>query len=177
MAYFDLTGQTAIVTGAAGGIGETIARRLAASGATIVVADLNLEAGEAIASTLPNAAFAVRLDVTSSESCRQVAAEVIARTGRIDILVNNAGVAGKAAPVWEQTDEDWAWCVAVNLNGPFYLCRAVVPHMRERKYGRIVNIASIAGKEGNPNMSAYSATKAGLIGFTKSLGKRSRWTT
>ncbi|MBZ2183279.1 MAG: SDR family oxidoreductase [Bryobacter sp.] len=171
MAYFDLTGQTAIVTGAAGGIGETIARRLAASGATIVVADLNLEAGEAIASTLPNAAFAVRLDVTSSESCRQVAAEVIARTGRIDILVNNAGVAGKAAPVWEQTDEDWAWCVAVNLNGPFYLCRAVVPHMRERKYGRIVNIASIAGKEGNPNMSAYSATKAGLIGFTKSLGK------
>jgi NAD(P)-dependent dehydrogenase (short-subunit alcohol dehydrogenase family) len=171
MAYFDLTGQTAIVTGAAGGIGETIARRLAASGATIVVADLNLEAGEAIASTLPNASFAVRLDVTSSESCRQVAAEVMARTGRIDILVNNAGVAGKAAPVWEQTDEDWAWCVAVNLNGPFYLCRAVVPHMRERKYGRIVNIASIAGKEGNPNMSAYSATKAGLIGFTKSLAK------
>lgn len=171
MAYFDLTGQTAIITGAAGGIGETIARRLAQAGATIVVADLNLAAGEAVAASLPHNAFALSLDVTSSESCNQLVANVIARTGRIDIVVNNAGVAGKAAPVQEQSDEDWAWCVAVNLNGPFYLCRAAVPHMRERKYGRIVNIASIAGKEGNPNMSAYSATKAGLIGFTKSLGK------
>lgn len=171
MAYFDLTGQTAIITGAAGGIGETIARRLAHAGATIVVADLNLAAGEAVAASLPHNAFALSLDVTSSESCNQLVANVIARTGRIDIVVNNAGVAGKAAPVQEQSDEDWAWCVAVNLNGPFYLCRAAVPHMRERKYGRIVNIASIAGKEGNPNMSAYSATKAGLIGFTKSLGK------
>lgn len=171
MAYFDLTGQTAIITGAAGGIGETIARRLAQAGATIVVADLNLAAGEAVAASLPHKAFALSLDVTSSESCNQLVANVIARTGRIDIVVNNAGVAGKAAPVQEQSDEDWAWCVAVNLNGPFYLCRAAVPHMRERKYGRIVNIASIAGKEGNPNMSAYSATKAGLIGFTKSLGK------
>lgn len=171
MAYFDLTGQTAIVTGAAGGIGETIARRLANSGATVVVADLNVEASEAVAASLPNNSFALSLNVTSSESCNQLAAAVVARTGRIDIVVNNAGVAGKAAPVWEQSDQDWAWCVAVNLNGPFYLCRAVVPFMRERKYGRIVNIASIAGKEGNPNMSAYSATKAGLIGFTKSLGK------
>lgn len=171
MAYFDLTGQTAIVTGAATGIGETIARRLANSGATLVVADLNLAAGEAVAASLGNGSFALSLDVTSSESCDKLVADVIARTGRIDIVVNNAGVAGKAAPTWEQTNDDWAWCVAVNLNGPFYLCRAAVPHMRERKYGRIVNIASIAGKEGNPNMSAYSATKAGLIGFTKSLGK------
>jgi 3-oxoacyl-[acyl-carrier protein] reductase len=171
MSYFDLTGQTAIVTGAAGGIGEVIARRLANAGATVVVADLNVAAAEATAATLPNGSFALELDVTSSASCAKLVAEVIARTGRIDILVNNAGVAGKAAPVWEQTDEDWAWCVAVNLNGPFYLCRAAVPHMRQRKYGRIVNIASIAGKEGNPNMSAYSASKAGLIGFTKSLGK------
>lgn len=171
MSYFDLTGQTAIVTGAAGGIGEVIARRLAIAGATVVVADLNLAAGEATAASLPNGSFALALDVTASASCEKLVADVIARTGRIDILVNNAGVAGKAAPVWEQSDEDWAWCVAVNLNGPFYLCRAAVPHMRQRKYGRIVNIASIAGKEGNPNMSAYSATKAGLIGFTKSLGK------
>jgi 3-oxoacyl-[acyl-carrier protein] reductase len=171
MSYFDLTGQTAIVTGAAGGIGEVIARRLANAGATVVVADLNLAAGEATAAALPNGSFALALDVTSSTSCEKLVADVVARTGRIDILVNNAGVAGKAAPVWEQTDEDWAWCVAVNLNGPFYLCRAAVPHMRQRKYGRIVNIASIAGKEGNPNMSAYSASKAGLIGFTKSLGK------
>jgi 2-dehydro-3-deoxy-L-rhamnonate dehydrogenase (NAD+) len=170
-AYFDLNGQTAIVTGAAGGIGEIIARRLASAGATIVIADLNLDAAEAVAAQLPNDSFALRLDVTSSESCNEFAAGVLARTGRIDILVNNAGVAGKAAPVWEQTDADWALCVAVNLTGPFQLCRAVLPAMRERKYGRIVNIASIAGKEGNPNMSAYSATKAGLIGLTKSLGK------
>ncbi len=171
MAYFDLSGQTAIITGAAGGIGETIARRFANSGATVIIADLNVSAGEAIAASLPNSSFALSLDVTSSESCEKLVAEVIARTGRIDIVVNNAGVAGKAAPVEEQSNDDWALCVAVNLNGPFYLCRAAVPHMRKRKYGRIVNIASIAGKEGNPNMSAYSATKAGLIGFTKSLGK------
>lgn len=169
--YFNLSGQTAIVTGAAGGIGEVIARRLANAGATVVIADLNLEAGNAVAATLPHNSFAYKLDVTSSESCNELVAAVIARTGRIDILVNNAGVAGKAAPVTEQTDADWAWCVAVNLNGPFYLCRAAVPHMKQAKYGRIVNIASIAGKEGNPNMSAYSATKAGVIGFTKSLGK------
>jgi 3-oxoacyl-[acyl-carrier protein] reductase len=169
--YFNLSGQTAIVTGAAGGIGETIARRLANAGATVVIADLNREAGEAIAATLPHNSFALSLDVTSSESCNQLVADVVARTGRIDILVNNAGVAGKAAPVTEQSDDDWAFCVAVNLNGPFYLCRAALPHMKTAKYGRIVNIASIAGKEGNPNMSAYSATKAGVIGFTKSLGK------
>lgn len=169
--YFDLSGQTAIVTGAATGIGEVIARRLAAAGATVVVADLNVEAGKAVADTLPHNSFALTLDVTSSESCNQLVADVVARTGRVDIVVNNAGVAGKAAPVTEQSDEDWAWCVAVNLNGPFFLCRAALPHMKQAKYGRIVNIASIAGKEGNPNMSAYSATKAGLIGFTKSLGK------
>ncbi len=169
--YFDLSGQTAIVTGAAGGIGEVIARRLANAGATVVIADLNVEAGKAVADTLPHSSFALKLDVTSSESCNQLVADVVARTGRVDIVVNNAGVAGKAAPVTEQSDEDWAWCVAVNLNGPFYLCRAALPHMKQAKYGRIVNIASIAGKEGNPNMSAYSATKAGVIGFTKSLGK------
>ncbi len=169
--YFDLSGQTAIVTGAATGIGEVIARRLANAGATVVVADLNVEAGKAVADTLPHNSFALALDVTSSEACNKLVADVVARTGRVDIVVNNAGVAGKAAPVTEQSDEDWAWCVAVNLNGPFYLCRAALPHMKQAKYGRIVNIASIAGKEGNPNMSAYSATKAGLIGFTKSLGK------
>lgn len=169
--YFNLDGQTAIVTGAATGIGEVIARRLAAAGATVVVADLNLEAAEQVAASLPHHSFAVALDVTQSSSAVAMAEMVLARTGRIDILVNNAGVAGKAAPVTEQTDEDWAFCVAVNLNGPFYTCRAVLPAMKSRRYGRIVNIASIAGKEGNPNMSAYSATKAGLIGFTKSLGK------
>jgi NAD(P)-dependent dehydrogenase (short-subunit alcohol dehydrogenase family) len=89
----------------------------------------------------------------------------------LDILVNNAGLAGKAAPIWEQTDADWRRVFAVNIDGPFYLCRAVLPHMRARGYGRIVNIASVAGKEGNPNMVAYSASKAALIGLTKSSAK------
>jgi 3-oxoacyl-[acyl-carrier protein] reductase len=100
-----------------------------------------------------------------------MAAEIAARTGRIDILVNNAGIAGKAAPIWEQTDEDWRDMIAVNLLGVVYCTRAVIAYMRGRKYGRIVNIASIAGKEGNPNMSPYSATKAGVIAFTKSVAK------
>jgi 3-oxoacyl-[acyl-carrier protein] reductase len=97
--------------------------------------------------------------------------EVLARQGRIDVLVNNAGIAGRAAPLWEQTEEDWQQILAVNLTGVFHCCRAVIPHMRQRKYGRIVNLASIAGKEGNPNMTGYSATKAGVIAFTKSLAK------
>jgi 3-oxoacyl-[acyl-carrier protein] reductase len=93
------------------------------------------------------------------------------QTGQIDILVNNAGIAGPAAFIWEQTDEDWQRNIAINLTGVFNFCRAVIPHMRSRSYGRIVNIASIAGKEGNPRMTPYSATKAGVIGLTKALGK------
>jgi 3-oxoacyl-[acyl-carrier protein] reductase len=168
---FDLTGQTAIVTGAATGIGEAIARRLAAAGATVAVADLDLDGARPVADSLGNGSFAVRIDIASSEAVGKAVAEVLARTARIDILVNNAGIAGKAAPLWEQTDEDWQQILAVNLTGVFNCCRAVIRHMRERKYGRIVNIASIAGKEGNPNMTGYSSTKAAVIGFTKSLGK------
>lgn len=168
---FDLKGQTAIITGAATGIGEAIALRLAEAGATVAVADLNLEGAEAVASALPNGAFGVRLDVSDSSSVTEAVESVLKKTGRIHIVVNNAGIAGRAAPVWEQTDEDWNRAFAINVNGPFFLSRAVVPHMREHKYGRIVNIASIAGKEGNPNMSAYSASKAAVIGLTKSLGK------
>ncbi len=168
---FDLTGQTAIVTGAATGIGEAIARRLATAGATVAVADLDLAGAGAVAESLGNGSFAVRIDIASSESAGKAVAEVLSRTGRIDILVNNAGIAGKAAPLWEQSDEDWQQIINVNLTGVFNCCRAVIRHMRERKYGRIVNIASIAGKEGNPNMTGYSSTKAAVIGFTKSLGK------
>lgn len=168
---FDLTGQTAIVTGAAQGIGEAIAERLSYAGATVVVADLDVEAARAVAMRLGRNAFAVRTDVTDPESIAKTVAEILSRTGRIDVLVNNAGIAGTAAPLWEQTNADWEKAIAVNLSGVFYFCRAVVPHMRERGYGRIVNIASIAGKEGNPRMVPYSATKAGVIGLTKSLGK------
>jgi 2-dehydro-3-deoxy-L-rhamnonate dehydrogenase (NAD+) len=168
---FELTGQTAIVTGAAAGIGEAIARRLAKAGAAVAVADLNLAGATAIASSIGGDAFPVQLDISRSASANAAIAEVMARRGRIDILVNNAGIAGKAAPIWEQTDEDWQTVVAVNLLGAVYCTRAVIPHMRSRKYGRIVNVASIAGKEGNPNMSPYSATKAAVIALTKSVGK------
>jgi NAD(P)-dependent dehydrogenase (short-subunit alcohol dehydrogenase family) len=168
---FDLNGQTAIVTGAATGIGEAIARRLASAGATVAVADLNLDGAAQVAAAIGGGSFGVRCDVTDSGSVNDAVGEVLSRTGRIDILVNNAGIAGRAAPLWEQTEEDWQRIVAINVYGPANLCRAVVPHMMSRSYGRIVNIASIAGKEGNPNMAPYSATKAAVIGLTKSLGK------
>jgi NAD(P)-dependent dehydrogenase (short-subunit alcohol dehydrogenase family) len=168
---FELTGQTAIVTGSATGIGEAIARRLAAAGARVAVADLNLEGATQAARGIGDAAFPVQIDIARRDSVEQGVAATLDRTGRIDVLVNNAGIAGRAAPIWEQTDEDWQQILAVNLTGVFYFCRAVIPAMRARKYGRIVNIASIAGKEGNPNMTGYSATKAGVIGFTKSLAK------
>ena len=111
------------------------------------------------------------MDVTSAESVNAAVSCVLARTGRIDVLVNNAGIAGRAAPLCEQTEEDWRRIIAVNMDSVFHTCRAVLPHMRERKYGRIVNLASIAGKEGNPNMTGYSATKAAVIAFTKSVAK------
>jgi len=168
---FDLTGQTAIVTGAATGIGEAIAERLSNAGAAVVIADLNLQGAEVVATRLRKGSFALHADVSRPESIETTVTEVLQRTGQIDILVNNAGIAGKAAPLWEQSNEDWQAAIAINLSSIFYFCRAVVSHMRERRYGRIVNIASIAGKEGNPRMIPYSATKAGVIGLTKSLGK------
>ncbi len=171
---FDLAGQTAIVTGAAQGIGEGIASRLARAGARVAVADRNTAAAEAAAGRLADngaQAFSVSVDVASSSSIEAMVEQVLAKTGRIDILVNNAGIAGKAAPVWDQSDEDWQSVIDINLTGVFQCCRAVIGHMRDRDYGRIVNIASVAGKDGNPNMSAYSASKAGVIALTKSLGK------
>ncbi len=168
---FDLLGQTALVTGAATGIGRAIAIRLANAGATVAVIDLNLPEAEQVAAALPNGSFAVEADVAQADSVRRCVEFVLAKTGRIDVLVNNAGIAGPAGYIWEQSDEDWQRNIAINLTGVFNLCRAVVPHMRSRGYGRIVNIASIAGKEGNPRMIPYSATKAGVIGLTKALGK------
>jgi len=173
--FFDLTGQTAVVTGAARGIGEAIARRLARAGAAVAVADIDYEGATRVAGAIAESgegqALAVSIDITSADSVRQAIGQTLAWRGRIDILVNNAGIAGRAAPLWEQTEEDWQRIIAVNMTGLFHCCRAVITHMRERHYGRIVNIASIAGKEGNPNMTGYSATKAAVIGFTKSLAK------
>src|SRR5215813_2479282 len=168
---FLLTGQTAMVTGAATGIGEAIARRLARAGAAIAVADLDSAGASAVAASIGGDSFGVGIDISRADSVEQAVAEVLARRGQIDVLVNNAGIAGKAAPLWEQTDQDWQQVIAVNMTGVFNTCRAVINHMRGRKYGRIVNIASIAGKEGNPNMTGYSATKAAVIAFSKSLGK------
>ncbi|HSB14557.1 MAG TPA: SDR family NAD(P)-dependent oxidoreductase [Bryobacteraceae bacterium] len=175
MAFFDLTGHTAVVTGAATGIGEAVVRRLAAAGASVAAVDLDMEGAARVAGDIAGGpgrlVFAVRADISSAESVNQAVAEVLDRTGRIDVLVNNAGIAGRAAPLWEQTVEDWQRVIAVNMNGVFHCCRAVINHMRERHYGRIVNVASIAGKEGNPNMTGYSSTKAAVIAFTKSLAK------
>ena len=169
--FLDLTGQTAIVTGAAMGIGEVIARRLTAAGARVAVADIDFDAASATAEKIGGGAFALALDVTKASEVAAAVAKVVETAGSIEILVNNAGRAGKASPIWEQSDEDWHRVMDININGPFYLCRAVLPHMRAQGYGRIVNIASIAGKEGNPNMVAYSASKAALIGLTKSIAK------
>jgi 3-oxoacyl-[acyl-carrier protein] reductase len=170
MTFFDLSDQVAIVTGSATGIGEAIARRLAAAGARVVIADINIDEAAQTAQAIAGA-FAVRLDVTDGLSASEAVQEVLARTGRVDILVNNAGIAGKAAPIVQQEESEWTRVLAVNMTGPFQCIRAVLPAMRERGYGRIVNIASIAGKEGNPNMVPYSASKAGLIGLTKAVAK------
>jgi NAD(P)-dependent dehydrogenase (short-subunit alcohol dehydrogenase family) len=168
---FEVDGQTAIVTGAANGIGEVISRRLANAGARVAIADIDERAAAAAAERIGEHSFPVRLDVTDANSVQQAVEVVLARTQSLEIVVNNAGVAGKAAPIWEQTDDDWNRVLAINLTGPFFMCRAVMPHMRSRGYGRVVNIASIAGKEGNPNMVAYSASKAAIIGLTKSVAK------
>ena len=131
------------------------------------------DAGNAqrVAGGLGSRSFALAVDVTDPGAVAQAAAETISRAGRIDILVNNAGIAGRAAPLWEQTFEEWRRVFAINVDAVFHCCRAVAPHMRARRYGRIVNLASIAGKEGNPRMTGYSASKAAVIGFTKSLAK------
>ncbi|MGH9638496.1 MAG: SDR family NAD(P)-dependent oxidoreductase [Bryobacteraceae bacterium] len=168
---FDLTGQFAVVTGAATGIGEAIAARLTSAGATVCIADIDGAAAAAAAARIGHGSQSIAMDIADSASVNRAVAGLIEQNKAIDIVVNNAGLAGKAAPIWDQTDADWHKVIAVNLDGPFYLCRAVIPQMRARGYGRIVNIASVAGKEGNPNMVAYSASKAALIGLTKSMAK------
>jgi 3-oxoacyl-[acyl-carrier protein] reductase len=153
----DFSGRTAIVTGGVQGIGAAIAKRLEASGAKVRIWDISAKTGP--------------VDVADAGAVGRAAAEALADLGKIDVLVNNAGVAGLNVPTTEYPVEEWERVLRVNLTSQFLCCRAVVPHMVKRKYGRIVNIASIAGKEGNPNAVAYSASKAGVIALTKSLGK------
>jgi 3-oxoacyl-[acyl-carrier protein] reductase len=168
---FDVCGQVAFVTGAATGIGAAIAERLHRAGASVVIADLDLAAAEACAERIGAGVSALSVDVSDPASVEAALVAAIAQCGHLDIVVNNAGIAGPAGPVWEQTNAAWDRALAVNLGSVFYICRAILPHMRERRYGRIVNIASIAGKEGNAGMSPYSATKAGVIALTKAIGK------
>ena len=171
MNRIDLDGRQAVVTGGAQGIGLAIAERLLASGAGVTIWDRDPGELGAAREALGPATGGVVVDVTDPQSVERAAAETIAAAGSIDILVNNAGIAGPNATTWEYPIDEWRQVIEIDLNGVFYCCRAVVPHMIERGYGRIVNTASIAGKEGNPNASAYSAAKAGVIALTKSLGK------
>ena len=171
MNRIDLDGRRAVVTGGAQGIGRAIAERLLASGAAVTLWDRDPAELGSTREALGAGTGGVVVDVADPDSVEQAAATTIGEAGGIDILVNNAGIAGPNATTWEYPVDEWRQVIDVDLNGVFYCCRAVVPHMIERGYGRIVNIASIAGKEGNPNASAYSAAKAGVIGLTKSLGK------
>jgi 3-oxoacyl-[acyl-carrier protein] reductase len=167
--FFRLDGKSAFVTGGGQGIGAAICRRLAQAGARVAVFDRQASAAAETARSLDGIALAG--DVTHEEDVSRAFAEARSRLGIIDILVNNAGIAGKAGPIWELAKSDMECVMAVNLVGPFLCCRAAVPGMRERSFGRIVNIASIAGKEGNPTLGPYSASKAALIALTKSLAK------
>jgi 3-oxoacyl-[acyl-carrier protein] reductase len=170
---FDFSGRVAVVTGGAQGIGRAVVERLLAGGAAVSIWDRDRALAEATAKDLAKAGTvaAEGVDVTDYASVEAATAATLKRFGRIDILVNNAGIAGPIAKTWEHTPQQWAEVMAVNLAGEFHCCKAVVPHMIERNYGRIANVASVAGKEGNPNAAAYSASKAGVMALTKSLGK------
>lgn len=171
MNQIDLTGQTAIVTGAARGIGRSIVERLLQSGARVSLWDRDAAALAEAASTLPGDVHTAAVDVTDFAAVAAATAAVVARWGGVSILVNNAGITGSNRPSWELPVEEWRLVVDVDLTGVFLCCKAVVPAMLRASYGRVVNVASIAGKEGNPNAAHYSAAKAGVIGYTKSLGK------
>ena len=164
-------GQVAVVTGGVSGIGEAIARRLADEGARLAIWDANGPALANASAQFGTQVHSVELDLADADAVQRAADSTIAALGRIDILVTSAGITGPNMPTWEYAIADWKRVMDVNVNALFYCNRAVVPFMRAQNYGRIVNIASIAGKEGNPNAVAYSASKAAVIGLTKSLGK------
>ncbi|MBV8915547.1 MAG: SDR family oxidoreductase [Acetobacteraceae bacterium] len=171
MNQLDLNGRVAVVTGGARGIGRAIAERMIASGAAVALWDMDEPAVQETASTLGAGASAHGVDQTDEAGVRAATRATLVRHGRIDVLVNNAGITGGNAPTWQLPSAEWRRVIDVNLVGPFLTCSAIIPGMVERGYGRVVNIASVAGKEGNPNASHYSASKAGLIALTKSLGK------
>ncbi|PWE53218.1 3-oxoacyl-ACP reductase [Metarhizobium album] len=171
MNKIDMTGRVVVVTGGAQGIGYAIAHRLLQSGAKLAIWDLNSDVARNSATALSPEARSYAVNVADGEAVATAARQTKADFGRIDGLVNCAGITGKVKPVTDYASAEWRDVIEVNLTGTFHCCREIVPIMLENNYGRIVNVSSVAGKEGNPNLAAYSAAKAGVLGLTKSLGK------
>lgn len=171
MNSYDLAGEVAVITGGAQGIGLTCAKRMIDSGSRVSLWDIDGDLLDKAVAELGDAASSCRVDITDHEAVQTAADQVASELGHLSILVNSAGMAGMNTTVDAYPVDEWNRIISLNLNGTFHTCRAAVPHMKKLGYGRIINIASIAGKEGNPNASAYSASKAAVIGFTKSLGK------
>ena len=172
MNNLDLKDKVAIITGGAQGFGLAISKRIIESGGKVVIWDIDEIAVEAALKEISSNDLSFKkVDVTNFEKIEKALLETENELGKIDLFVNNAGITGMNAKVWDYPLDEWKKVIELDLNSTFYCCKAVVPHMIKNNYGRIVNIASIAGKEGNPNASAYSTAKAGVIGFTKSLGK------
>ena len=172
--FLSLENRVALITGGAGGIARAVARRFTQAGARVVLADLRLDSAEQAARELEDQgyrAIALQGDVSQPETADQLVNATREAFGDIDILVNNAGYMGRTAPVWEQEIHDWQAVLDIDLSSVFYLSRAVIPHMRARGSGAIVNVSSIAGKEGTPRLVPYSVAKAGIIALTKALGK------
>ncbi|MEI5666888.1 SDR family NAD(P)-dependent oxidoreductase [Bosea sp. CCNWLW174] len=171
MNQIDLKDRVAIITGGAQGIGRAVAERLAASGAKVAIWDLDGKLADEAAAAIGPAASGLSIDVTDAKAVNAAAAELEQRHGSVDILVTSAGIAGPNLKTWEYPLDEWARIMRLNVDGTLHCCQAVIPGMIKRNYGRLVLVASIAGKEGNPNASAYSASKAAVIALTKSLGK------
>ena len=171
MNQIELKGRVAIITGGAQGIGRAVAERLAASGAKVAIWDLDGKLANEAAAAIGPAASGLAIDVTDAKAVNAAAAELEQRHGSVDILVTSAGIAGPNLKTWEYPLDEWARIMRLNVDGTLHCCQAVIPGMIKRNYGRLVLVASIAGKEGNPNASAYSASKAAVIALTKSLGK------
>ncbi|MCH8296144.1 SDR family oxidoreductase [Candidatus Poribacteria bacterium] len=170
----DLSGKVAIVTGAGQGIGRAIALRLAEAGADIALVDVNSDSIAGVGSEvkkLGRKALSIQADVSKFDQVQSVVQQTLEVLDQIDILINNAGIVGKTAPLTELDESDWDAVMDVNLKGVFLCCKAVIDHMIQRRYGKIVSVASIAGKEGNPTLIPYSASKAGVICLTKALAK------
>jgi 2-dehydro-3-deoxy-L-rhamnonate dehydrogenase (NAD+) len=171
MNQLDLKGRHAVITGGASGLGYAISKRMIASGATVTWWDVNADVMAQAAKTIASDVHCEKVDVTQHSSVAAALANTLSKRGKVDILVNSAGITGPNVKLADYPPDAWAQVLNVNLNGTFHCCREVAAHMQTNKYGRIVNIASVAGKDGNPNASAYSASKAAVMALTKSLGK------